>query len=551
MKHFPLLFLRLALIAVNGLSPVLVSAAEPKLIAHFPLADDVQDHSGHGHDGSNHDVKFVTATDGNRAAQFNGKSSWIGLPTGLLPLDGDLTASVRVFVKPTTDDVPGDILSQYDPKTRRGIQWGLHSAHGVTSSQAQFATVEFGIDDGSEPGKWVDHGRLGNAVLIYSLAVHDGSLFAGTCEAGVEQAGRVFRFDGSAWHDLGAPDRCNSVSSLAVYNGELFAAVSRYRLAGSALAESDNPNLGGRVYRWQAPDTWIDCGQLPETEAINGLTVFQGKLYASSMYAPAGFYRYEGGAKWTSCGTPDGKRVEALGVYNGHIYATGYDEGAIYRFDGQSWEHLGVLPKATQTYGFAVSRGQLYVSEWPNAAVYRFEGVQEGTGQWTHVGHLGEERESMPLMVYNGQMYGGSLPTGAVYRFDGGKTWSQIARLDMTPDVKYRRVWSMAVYKGRLFAGTLPAGRVHSVEIGHVATHDSSLSPGWHHLVAVRETGQLKLYVDGRLTGKSQPFAAGLDVSNAQPLLLGSGPRDYFNGQMRDLRLYRGALSAATIEAMQ
>ncbi len=549
MKCFPHAVVYLALVVINWLSPVAIPAAEPKLIAHYPLTDDAQDHSGHGHDGTIHGVKFGVEA-GYSSAEFDGKSAWIGLPQGVLPTNGDFSVGVRVFVRSPTGDVPGDILSQYDPKTRRGIQLGLHTAAGVTSSQSLYRNVEFGIDNGSQPGEWADHGRLGNAVLIYSLAVHNGSLFAGTCEAGVEQAGRVFRFDGTKWHDLGAPDRCNSVSSLAVYNGELYAGVSRYRLAGSALAESDNPNMGGRVYRWQPPNKWVDCGQLPETEAINGMAVFQGKLYASSMYAPAGFFRYEGGTEWTSCGTPDGKRVEALGVFNDHIYATGYDQGAVYRFDGKTWEHLGILPEATQTYGFAVYRGELYVSEWPNARVYRFGGVQKGTAKWELVGQFGEEKESMPLIVYNGQMYGGSLPMGEVYRFDGGQDWAKVARLDMTPDVKFRRVWSMAVYDGRLFAGTLPAGRVHSVEIGHVATHDSALLPGWHHLAAVRDNGRLMLYVDGELTSESTPFAADLDVSSKAPLQVGFGPRDYFQGRLQDLRFYDGALSVDAVRAL-
>ena len=536
-------------LAVCGGGAALLGAAEPELVARYPLTEDVKDHSGHGHHGTNHGVTFTRDGAAGPAAQFDGTSSWIGLPQEVLPTKGDFSVTARVSVPGNAGDVPGDIFSRYDAATRRGIHLGLHSAHGVTASQSHLRTVEFGLDTGTKPGTWTDHGRLGKAVLIYSMAVHDGSLFAGTCEAGVTEAGRVFRYDGTTWHDLGAPDKCNSVSSLAVHNGELYAGVSRYRLAGSSLAESDNPNFGGRVYRWEKPDRWVDCGQLPEVEAINGMTVFRGKLYASSMYKPAGFFRYEGGTRWTACQTPDDKRVEALGVYNGHIYATGYDEGAVYRYDGETWEHLGVLPEATQTYGFAVYRGELYVSEWPNARVYRFGGVTDGQAKWELVGSFGEEKESMPLLVYNGQMYGGSLPTGEVYRFDGGKKWSKIVRLDMTPDVKYRRVWSMASYRGQLFAGTLPAGRVHSVEIGHVATHDRTLEPGWHHLAAVREQGRLKLYVDGKLSATSTPFAADLDVAADAPLKIGFGTRDYFHGRMTDLRIYGAALSAGNVQA--
>ena len=40
---------------------------------------------------------------------------------------------------------------------------------------------------------------------------------------------------GQSWEDCGSPDACNSVASLAVYNGELYAGVTRYRAEGSSL----------------------------------------------------------------------------------------------------------------------------------------------------------------------------------------------------------------------------------------------------------------------------------------------------------------------------
>src|SRR5262249_37848957 len=158
----------------------------------------------------------------------------------------------------------------------------------------------FGIDQGRIEPQWTDHGRPGEAVLIFSLVVHQGALFAGTCESGRDQSGHVFRFDGgTAWTDCGSPAPCNSVSSLAVYRGELYAGVSKYRLGGSSLAESENPNLGGKVYRYAGGKQWIDCGQLAGVEAIGGLVVYRGQLYASSLYKPAGFFRFEGGRDWT------------------------------------------------------------------------------------------------------------------------------------------------------------------------------------------------------------------------------------------------------------
>jgi hypothetical protein len=327
----------------------------------------------------------------------------------------------------------------------------------------------------------------------------------------------------------------------------LYVAASKYRLRGSALTESDNPNTGGAIYRYAADGEWEHCGSLPDVEAVGGLVVYKDRLYAGSLYAPAGLFRYEGGSEWTSCGSPDSKRVEALCVFNGHLYATGYDEGAVYRFDGESWEHLGRVGEASQTYGFAVYRGELYVSEWPNARVYRYGG---GT-DWIPAGRLGEELETMPLLVYNGKLYGGTLPLGEVYRYEGGEEWLRVARLDQTPDVKYRRVWSMALYDGRLFAGTLPSGRVYSAEYGRNATYDRPLEPGWRHIAAVRERDRLRLYVDGAPVAQSQEFAPeAYDLTNTQPLTLGQGPHDRLNGRLRDVKLYDRALTPAQVEEL-
>lgn len=529
-----------------------LAGAEPSgLIGHWKLAGDTRDASPRGNHGIDRGVDLAAlGRDGKAgsAGGFDGRSSRIEVASNASLQLGSNEFSIAMWVNTaeTLDDVLGDLISKYDPVSRRGFNFSIQNNAGVTSSQANHRHLHFGIDNGSPPGQWTDHGRLGEAVLIYGMAVYDGQLFAGTCEAGEMQAGRVFRFDGRQWNDCGSPDKCNAVSSLAVYRGRLYVGVSKYRLAGSSLTESENPNLGGRVYRYDGDHRWVPCGVLPDTEAINGMVVYRGSLYAGSMYAPAGFFRYEGGTKWTSCGTPDGKRVESLTVYNGCLYATGYDEGAVYQYDGHRWQRAGTLAGANQTYGFATHNGQLYVSEWPNAKVFRWDAGR----QWLEAGRLGEEKETMPLMVYNGKMYAGTLPSAEVYRYDDPR-WTKVARLDFTPDVRYRRTWTMAVFQGRLFAGTLPSGRVHSVEIGRNVTYDHALPAGWVHLAAVRDSNRLRLHVNGKLVATSAEFQAGnYNIANDHPLQIGFGSHDYLNGKLGDVRLYDRALAAGEIEQL-
>jgi hypothetical protein len=527
-----------------------------ELVAAWPLKSDTAGRNAP--DAINHRVSFekdgpAGAEDG--CARFDGVSSYLEIPAEtfakLDPQNFSLSAWIKLDA--AARDLPGEIISRYDPAARRGFRLAVDSRTGVTSSQANWRNLHFGFDNGTELSTWTDHGQLGKAVLVFSMAVHAGELFAGTCVAGAEESGHVFRFDGQSWTDCGSPDRANAVTSLAVYEGALYASTGKYRLSGSALTESINPHLGGGIYRYAGDNQWVDCGRLPGVEAIHGMVVYGGKLYASSMYAPAGLYRYEGEQSWTNCGAPDGKRAEALAVYNGFLYATGYDEGAVYRYDGQAWEHMGKIPDATQTYGFAVYRDHLFVSEWPNAKVFRWGGRP---GVWQPAGRLGMELETMPLLVYNGKMYGGTLPSAEVYRWDPGllseeDVWTQVGTLDATPDVRYRRVWSMAVFQGRLFAGTLPSGRVYSAQAGWNVTWDQGLSDGWHHLAAVVDRGELKLFLNGKLLTDNQRGVSipRIDLfSGEQPVTIGRGTTDYFCGHMSDVRVYNGSLTTSQLE---
>lgn len=527
-------------------------AAEPQLLAHWKLAGDARDSSGNHLHLQAHGVEFTGTKGANEiasAARFDGRDDSLELSdTSALRLArDDFSITLRVHTEAELDDVLGDLVSCYDPGSRTGFQLSIQNLAGVTTSQPNHRHVHFGIDQGRLESAWADHGRVGKSVSVFALAVHEGELFASTCEPGPQERGHVYRFRGEAtWEDLGGPDACNSVSALASYNGSLYAATSKYRLSGSSLTESDNPNLGGKIFRYLGSGKVEHVGALPEVEAIASLVVFRGKLFASSLYKPGGLFRYEGGSEWTPCGTPDGKRVEALAVYNGYLWATGYDEAAMYRYDGKTWEHMGKAGGGTQTYGLAVHAGELYVSQWPEAKVFRYGGDRN----WIDVGRLGNELESMPLVVYNGKLYGGTLPSAEVYRFDGQDRWTKIGQLDPTPNVRYRRAWSMAVFGGRLYCGTLPSGHVYSIEAGKNVTHDRELSPGWHHVAAVRSADRLELYIDGQRVAQSATFDSDeFDLNTTQPLRIGLGSHDYFRGHMSDVRIYRGALSPAAIQA--
>jgi len=425
----------------------------------------------------------------------------------------------------------GDLVSLWNNQTRHGFTLGVRNNTGATTSLPNWRQLQFGIDAGTEP-EWRAEGRPGASIFGCSLAVHRNHLYIGTCEVDGTATGTVYRYHGpDDWRPVGMLDGSNSVMALASFNGELYAGTGKYRTAGSSLSDSTNETRGGKVYRLREDDQWDLIGDLDPTEAIGGFVAYRGQLYASSLYAPAGFYRYEGGTSWTSLPTPDSRRVESLAVHGGFLYAASYDSGSVYRFDGETWQDLGLVDAhITQNYSFTTFENHLHVSTWPTANVYRLNSAD----QWVDRGRLGNELETMAMLVHNGSFYAGSLPLGEVYRYEGDLSWKKLKQIDETPDVRYRRVWTMATHQGRLFATTLPSGTVWSMTAGQLITDDRELGPGWHDLVAERNAGVLRLFVDGQLAAESDASDLNLETTGLE-LKVGEGPRGRFAGTIRNL----------------
>lgn len=486
--------------------------------------------------------------DSRPAARFVGGDHFISDTSRLLDVGtDDFTVAVWINLDDSDEDTPGDVLTMTDSS---GQVWRMSIAtrSGVAHSQSNFRQLHFGIDDATT-GEWVDQGRPGEAVFVHALAVNNGELFAGTCEPGADQAGHVYRFAGdTAWVDCGSPDKSNAVTSLASHDGQLYAGTGKYRLAGSALAESENGNFGGKVFRYDGEKQWSLMGALPDVEAIGGIVGFQGSLFASSLYRPAALYHSLPNGDWGQSPLPPGeKRVESMIVFDQQLFATSYDNGNVYRFDGKTWTDTGPLGNATQGYAFAIYQGELYCSTWPEARVYKYI----ADGDWKDVGRTGEELEVMGMMVYNGRLYAGTLPLAQVYRYDDGDKWTLTGQLDKTPDVKYRRAWTMAEFQGRLFVGTLPSGHVYSMQAGQCVSYDRPFPFEWRHVAVTREQGQLRLYLDGQVVAAATPTAPAVTPKlNRQPagvLELGRGSYGGFHGWLSDARIYRGALSPKQI----
>jgi hypothetical protein len=111
------------------------------------------------------------------------------------------------------------------------------------------------------------------------MGVHDGRLYAAYPQ------GEVFAYDGTKWENLGNPfgarDECNQIHSLGVYQGELHAGTW--------------PK--GRIAVWR-DSKWVDRGRPGDATEVIALTVYNGSFYAGTI-PWAEVFRLEGQC-WTS-----------------------------------------------------------------------------------------------------------------------------------------------------------------------------------------------------------------------------------------------------------
>lgn len=594
----------IALVAAASHERRLARAAEPErgaaattgdlqrgLAGYWPLRGDCRDHSGHRHEGENHGADLKTGS-------FNGRDAFVEVPASEALQLGlrDFTISAWVHTDELVDDTLGDVFSWYDPKLRRGVTLNLKASSGGYQSSGDDRHVYFGIDNG-KLGEWQDCGRPSptSNYVSNSLTVFDGSLYAATID-GADEADwcRVYRYaDGKQWIDCGrvGQRKTTGVMALIVHQGRLYAGTSTYDWTRVFSGEYEP----SRVYRYEGDTTWTDCGQPGQMLRINCLATYGGKLYCGGdrglpppgekQFAgrPYQIFVFDGDKTWSVAGSfppepPTSLYPHAMAVHDRKLYA-GYPN--VFAFDGRTWEFAGTplgdtpveLKPFLQVHSLEVFRGKLLAGMWPEARVVE----HQGGGNWTDRGRLGDGTEVNALTVYNGKLYAGAIPRGDVSRYDDDAGWTSLIKFFSPPGWEpgpptdpvrseinhWTRVTSLTVYQGRMFASIgsctsalrdAPAGirgSVYSVQAGQCISYDKDLGPGWRHLAALRAGGELRLYVDGRLVSKSEPFHTDeYDLSVKQPLKIGFGEQDYFTGRIREVRLYHRALSAGEIDAL-
>jgi hypothetical protein len=557
------------------------NAAESGLVGHWKLQGDCRDYSALGNHAINHGVKL-------ERGQFDGVTSYIEVPNNpsLRFGIGDFSISAWVYTEKDLDDVIGDVIDKYDPAQRRGITLTIHSTGSGYSGQGNDRQVFFGIDN-AHTTDWVDCGKPSptSRYISNSMLVFQGKLYAATTDAQDESDWcHVFRYESKGkWVDCGrvGAARTTGVGPLLVHNGDLYAVTRTY----DWTRISDHGYDPGRVYRYAGGTNWIDCGQPSNNRTLNTAASYKGKIYVGGGPETWGAFVQDGANSWkvSSIFSKDGERrcfPHPMSRYNGKLF-TGFP--AVYSFDGSAWTYaglpgpLGTVP-SLQIHSLTVYQGSLLAGTWPNADVARYLGGEK----WETVGRVGEDgTEVNALVVYNGKLYGGSIPRAEVCRYDGQPRWTSLKKFYSPAGWKpglpgrakrkevneWGRVTSLAIHDGKLFAATGNCtsaivdnppgpeaevfGKVFSMEAGKCVSYDQDMGPGWKHIAAIRERGNLHLYVDGKLVAKSSKFnPADYDISNDRPLRIGFGQTDYFNGRISDVRIYNKAISAAQIRKL-
>jgi Concanavalin A-like lectin/glucanases superfamily len=549
-------------------------AIEEGLAGCWPLQGDCRDHSGNGHHGTSRGAAAP-------AGVFEGGDCGIEIPySPTLDLGkGDFTLSAWICTEPGVEYVIGDLLTQYDATQRRGFTLGITSSAGGYNSQGSDRHVQFGIDDG-RTSDWEECGRpcATSNYVSNSLTVFDGSLYAATTDAATEKDWcHVYRYAGGQdWEDCGRVGdlRTRGVGPMLVHDGALFAATWSYDWTRVHAEPLDFC----RVYRYQGGRSWEDWGQPGQCLRLFSMASFRGALYVVGDDNRC-YVRAPGETAWQVCGEFE-HLAHPLAVHAGRLHA-GVFNAAVLAYDGRRWSSLGnplgSVECCNQIHALAVYRGRLHATTWPEGHVAAYDPARG----WVDCGRLGDSMEMNALVVYNGKLYAGAIPRAEVYRYEGGQEWTLMKRFFSpegwdpipvahapSPEARRRvaewtRVTSLTVHDGRLFAGIgsctsafrdAPCdvrGKVFAMRAGQCASYDRDLGAGWKHLVAMRSGGRLELWVDGARAAVSPAWdEPACDLSNGMPLKIGAGEIDGFSGGIRDVRVYRRALSDREIAAL-
>ncbi len=495
-----------------------------------------------------------------------------------LSLDHEFTVELWVDIPIDRAGAAGGLVSQYDPETRTGFNLSAISSAGGYNGPSDEIRLSFGIDAGSEP-RWFDMGRPSptSNYVSNSLTVFDGAIHAATSDAPRHaDRGHVYRHLGATeWRDLGRVGRgdAHGVGPMIVHRDSLYAATWNYDW--TRVHHEDLEPC--RVYRYERPGRWEDCGQPGRSKRLFSMASYRGDLYV--VGDDSTIHAYRGGGTWEEV-RRFGTFAHPMSVHDGRLILGMLQPAAVWEFDGELWRDLGNPlgdpRRCAEVHSFTTFRGDLLVGTWPLGRVARWDPDQS---RWRQLGRLGDSSEIMALNVYNGKLYGAAIPRAEIFRYEQERSWTSLRRLfspkgwhpvlvtnmSRPPDGDRRmrewtRVTSLTQHDGLLFASIgsctsaavdAPAdvrGSVSALQAGVVVTTPRSLTPGWHHVAAVRDRTSIAIYIDGREVATASDDLI-RSIANSAELRVGEDESGRFKGVIERVQIRDRALKAHHLAA--
>lgn len=494
-------------------------------------------------------------------------------------LDGAFTISAWIDVPEDRAGIAGGLVSRFDAATRTGFNLSAISSAGGYCGPSDELRISFGIDAGTEP-RWFDAGRPSETsnYVSNSLTVFDGGLHAATSDAlDPRDRGHVFRHLGEQdWEDLGkvANEDASGIGPMVVHRDALYVASWNYdwtRVHGQDLEPC-------HVYRFVSPGRWEDCGTPGRSKRLFSLASFRGDLLAAGDDAT--LHAYRGDGHWDLVRRFD-TFAHPMGIHNGRLILGMLQPATVWSSDGDAWEDLGNpvgAPEVTdEIHSIVTYEDDLWVGTWRLGRVARWD---PGRRRWRQAGRLGDATEIMDMTVYNGKLYASSIPRAEIFRYEQDRQWTSVRRvfdqtgwrpvlvagMERPPDGDRRmrewvRVTSLTEHAGSLFASTgsctsaaidAPAGirgSVIGMSAGAVTTTARSLSPGRHHVAAVRDGGRVAIHIDGRPVAETRGAVDG-SLACDGPLRIGADATGRYRAGIHDVRLLDRALGPEAIAAL-
>jgi hypothetical protein len=288
-------------------------------------------------------------------------------------LTGDFTVAFWLDVPADRAGAAGGLARMFDPTTRTGFHLSAISAGGGYNGPGDELRLSFGIDSGTQP-QWRDYGRPSptSNYVSNSLTVFDGFLHAATTDAPtVADRAHVYRCHGERqWEDLGqlGGGTAHGVGPLVVHQGALYAGT--WNIDWTRVDTEDLAPC--RVYRYERPGHWEDCGQPGASRRLYSLASYRGDLYVAGDDRTVQVY--SGDQTWERVGTLP-SHAHPMTVYDGSLVLGTLNPASVWTFDGTTWTDLG-NPLGGEEYCDQIHTlddidGVLHLGTWPYGKVVR------------------------------------------------------------------------------------------------------------------------------------------------------------------------------------